>query len=92
MPDLKQYHVIFIAMNQTGWKNIVKLQSEGAVRCTYKGRFTCNDELIEKYSEGVICTTACIASRIARYINREGAYDKAEALIERWGKIFGDRL
>ena len=92
MPDLKQYHVIFIAMNQTGWKNIVKLQSESAVRCTYKGRFTCNDELIEKYSEGVICTTACIASRIARYINREGAYDKAEALIERWGKIFGDRL
>ena len=92
MPDLKQYHVIFLAMDQTGWRNLIKLQSESAARCTYKGKFTCNDELIEKYNEGLICTTACIASRIARYINKNNDYKKAEELLVKWGSIFGDRL
>ena len=92
MPDLKQYHVIFLAMNQTGWKNLIKLQSESAAQCTYKGRFTCNDELIEKYSEGIICSTACIASRIARYINRDNDYKSAEELLLKWYEYFGDRF
>lgn len=92
MPDLKQYHVIFLAMNQKGWQNIIKLQSESAERCTYNGRFICNEELMAKYSEGVMCTTACIASRIARYINRDGDYDKAEKMVLRWADIFKDRF
>lgn len=92
LPDLRQYHVIFLAMNQTGWKNLIKLQSESAINCTYNERFTCNDELIEKYNEGIICSTACIASRIARYINKENSEEKAEAFIQKWHKIFNDRL
>ena len=92
MPDLKQYHVIFLAMNQEGWKNIIKLQSKSAERCTYNGRFICNDELMAKYSEGIICSTACIASRISRYINRDNDYDKAEELVLRWAEIFKDRF
>ena len=92
MTDLKQYHVIFLAMNQTGWKNLIKLQSESAALCTYKGRFTCNDALIEKYSEGIICSTACIASRIARFINRDNDYKSAEELLLKWYGYFGDRF
>lgn len=92
LPDLRQYHVIFLAENQKGWENIIRLQSESARLCTYRGRFTCNDELIEKYSGGVICTTACIASKIARLINNEGNYEAAERFILNWHRIFGDRL
>lgn len=92
MPDLRQYHVIFLAQNQKGWENIIRLQSESARLCTYRGRFTCNDALIEKYSDGVICTTACIASKIARIINNEGNYEAAEKFILNWQRIFSDRL
>lgn len=92
MPDLKQYHVIFLAMDQIGWKNLIKLQSESAALCTYKGRFTCNDALIEKYSEGIICSTACIASRIARHINRDNDYKSAEELLLKWHGYFKDRF
>ena len=92
MPDLRQYHVIFLAQNQNGWENIIRLQSESARLCTYRGRFTCNDTLIEKYSDGVICTTACIASKIARLINNEGNYEAAESFILNWQRIFSDRL
>lgn len=92
MPDLRQYHVIFLAQNQKGWENIIRLQSESARLCTYRGRFTCNDALIEKYSDGVICATACIASKIARLINNEENYEAAEKLILNWQRIFSDRL
>lgn len=92
MPDLRQYHVLFLAQNQKGWENIIRLQSESARLCTYRGRFTCNDALIEKYSDGVICTTACIASKIARLINNEGNYEAAEKFILNWQRIFSDRL
>lgn len=88
--DTKQYHIIFIAMNQTGWRNLIKLQSEAAVRCTFNGRFLCDNNLIKKYSEGIICTTACIANRIARYVNNNQK-DKAEELLNIWHEIFQDR-
>mgnify|MGYP003224722193 FL=1 len=89
--DTKQYHIIFIAMNQQGWRNLIKLQSEAAVRCTFNGRFLCDNELIRKYSEGIICTTACIANRIARYVNKN-QLDKAEDLLTIWHDIFQDRF
>lgn len=89
--DTKQYHIIFIAMNQTGWKNLIKLQSEAAVRCTFNGRFLGDNDLIKKYSEGIICTTACIANRIARYVNNN-LEDKAEELLKVWHSIFKDRF
>lgn len=89
--DTKQYHIIFIAMNQQGWRNLIKLQSEAAVKCTFNGRFLCDNELIRKYSEGIICTTACIANRIARYVNKN-QLDKAEDLLTIWHEIFQDRF
>lgn len=60
MYDTKQYHLILIAMNQIGWNNLVKLQSEAAKRCKFNGRFLCDDELLKKYNEGLICQSACI--------------------------------
>ncbi len=87
----KQYHIIFIAMNQTGWHNIIKLQSESAEKCTFNGRFLCDNDLIRKYNEGIICTTACIANRIARFVKTDQT-DKAEELLKEWHDIFQDRF
>lgn len=89
--DTKQYHVILIAINQTGWSNLIKLQSEASARCTFNGRYCCDDSLLEKYNEGLIMTTACIGNTVAKYII-DGEYGKAEAQIDIWHNIFGERL
>ena len=87
----KQYHIIFLAMNQKGWHNLIKLQSESAEKCTFNGRFLCDNKLIKQYNEGIICSTACIANRVARYIN-SNEEDKAEELLMEWYGIFKERL
>lgn len=89
--DTKQYHIIFLAMNQTGWKNLIKLQSEAARKCTYNGRFVCDNKLLKKYNEGLLMTTACIANRIPRYIEQNNMA-AAERLLDEWHEIFGDRM
>ena len=86
------HHIIFLVMNQTGWNNLIKLNSESAKKCTFNARFYCDNEIIRKYSEGLICTTACIANKIARYIHKDNDYEKAEELLKEWIDIFGDRL
>ena len=60
--DTRGYHIILIAKNQEGWNNLVKLQSESARLGTFNGRYHCDLELLEKYRNGLIVTTACVAS------------------------------
>ena len=62
--DTTGYHIILIAKNQTGWSNLVKLQSEASDRGLFNGRYHCDNDMLRKYSEGLICTTACIGSVI----------------------------
>lgn len=89
MYDMKQFHILFIAKNQIGWNNLVKLQSEAARLCTYNGRYLCDYSLIEKYHEGIIATTACIGSFPAQQINRDNE-NEAKKYIQKMKKIFDD--
>lgn len=89
MYDMHQYHILFLAKNQQGWNNLVKLQSEAARDCTYNGRYLCDMELIYKYHEGIICTTACIGSYPAKCIET-GKLDEAEDYIIAMKEIFGE--
>ena len=85
----KQFHILFLAKNNTGYKNLVKLQSEASRLCTYNGRYLCDNTLIEKYKEGLIMTTACLGSRTAYFITHD-EFEKAEALILEWKALFGE--
>ena len=89
MYDTRQYHLILLAKNQTGLNNLIKLQSESAKVCTYNGRFLFDMPMLRKYSEGVICTTACVANMVASRIRKDDL-DKAEELILEYKDIFGD--
>ena len=91
MYDTRQYHLILLAMNQTGLNNLIKLQSEAAKVCTYNGRFLFDMGMIRKYSEGVICTTACVANMAAKTLNR-GDKQLAEAILLEYKDIFKDRF
>lgn len=89
MHDMRQFHILFIAKNLTGWRNLVKMQSEAARLCTYNGRYLTDIDLIRKYHEGIIATTACIGSFPSRML-QEGRENLAEQYIVDMKEIFGD--
>ena len=66
---IKYYHLLLLAKNQTGYRNLIKLVSEAQLNgFYYKPR--ADKELLTKYSEGIICTSACPASPLGRHIAR----------------------
>lgn len=89
--DTKQYHIILLAMNQTGFNNLMQLQSEAADLCTYNGRFCCDFNLLRKYNEGIICTSACLGGIIPNQIIK-GNIQMAEQLVLEFKDIFQDRF
>ncbi len=82
------YHLILIAKNNTGYKNLIKLVSiawcEGFY---YKPRI--NWELIEKYHDGLICTSACLGGEVLKHLLK-GEKDLAFETAKRYKELFGD--
>ena len=66
--EIKTGHLILLAKNETGLSNIFKLQKLAYENFYYKPRI--NLEMLKKYSEGLVCTTACIANQIGQFILR----------------------
>ena len=65
--DAKRYHLLLIAKNNVGLKNLMKIVSTGYIEGFYqKPRIDRN--LLRQYSEGIICTSSCLASRIMRLL------------------------
>lgn len=89
--NMKQFHIIYLVINQTGWHNLIRLQSESARLCTYNGRFLADLELIKKYNEGLICCSACVGSYDS-YMLQKKQNDKALEYILKLKEIFGDRF
>ena len=89
--DTKGYHLILIAKNQTGLNNLIRLTSEANDTAMFNGRGHADYDLIEKYSEGLICTTACVSSMVNHNI-RKGDIDTAKEHISKLQSLFGDDL
>ncbi len=85
----RRFHQLLLAKNATGYKNLTKLSSLGFIEGLYGKYPRIDKELLEKYSEGVICTSCCIGAEIPQAI-LHGEYDKAEELIKYYKGIFGD--
>lgn len=86
----KHYHLVLLAMNGEGLKNLFKLTTLSHTEGFY-GKPRIDWELLEKFNEGIICTSACLASYPARLI-AENDYLKAKKVIVKFKKIFGDRF
>ena len=82
------YHLILLAKNQTGYRNLMKIVSIGHIEGKYY-RPRVSHEVIEKYHEGLICCSACMAGEIPRNIlaGDDEALDKA---IKWHKRVFGD--
>ena len=86
--DSSGWHLILLAKNETGYHNLVKLVSHAWVDGFYNRPRTDHEE-IEKYHEGLIACSACIAGEVPWNI-RKGNIDKAEEAIKWFKGLFGD--
>ncbi len=86
--DQSGYHLILLAKNMTGYKNLIKIVSKGYTEGFYMRPRTDRVEL-EKYSEGLICCSACLGGEIPRLI-RADKFGEAEEAIKWHQRIFGD--
>jgi len=85
--DNKYYHTILLVQNETGYKNLCKLISFSYQQGFYfKPRI--DYEQLEKYSEGLIVTSACLGGNLNRLLQSDQK-DKAIELIQWHLKIFG---
>ncbi|BCR21177.1 DNA polymerase III subunit alpha [Borrelia miyamotoi] len=82
------YHLILLAKNELGYKNLLKLTSISYLEgFYYRPRIDKSD--IEKYSQGLICTSACIGGIIPQLIIA-GRFDDAKSEILWFKSVFGD--
>ncbi|HZJ68995.1 MAG TPA: DNA polymerase III subunit alpha, partial [Candidatus Eisenbacteria bacterium] len=85
--DNSPYHLVLLAKNYQGYKNLMKLVSYGFTEGFYY-RPRIDFELLEKYHEGLICLSACLSGEVARSFINEG-YEKAKEVALRYKKLFG---
>ena len=81
-------HLILLAKNKQGFKNLSKLSTLGHLEGFYY-RPRIDLDLIRKYSEGLICTTACAGGVVSTHLVR-GNYDKAKEVAKTYKEIFGE--
>ncbi len=83
----KPYHLVLLAENEQGYKNLMKLVSRGFTEgFYYKPRI--DQELLEKYHEGLIALSACMAGKVANLILARNYNAAKQAAIE-YENIFG---
>jgi len=82
------YHLVLLAKNETGYKNLIKLTSYSYLQGFYY-RPRIDRELLKEYSEGLVVLSACLKGEISyklRRGRREAAIDAAEYYLD----VFGD--
>ena len=85
----KYFHLILLAKNYQGYKNLMKIVSTGHIEGMYYDKPRVSHEVVEKYHEGLICSSACIAGEIPRCI-LAGDMDGADKAIEWHKRVFGE--
>ncbi|MEE3350481.1 MAG: DNA polymerase III subunit alpha [Candidatus Gastranaerophilaceae bacterium] len=82
------YHLVLLAKDKTGYKNLIKLVS--TAWC--KGRYMhprINWELLKEYHEGLICLSACLGGEVLQHLLK-GDKEKATAIAKQYKELFGE--
>lgn len=87
--DKQRYHLILLAMNDVGYHNLMRLSSIANLDGYYYFPRV-DHELLEKYNEGLIVTSACMGGEIGNALSN-GQTEKATETAKWYQKIFGDR-
>jgi len=85
--DDKRYHLILLVKNKQGYQNLVKLVTKAHLEgFYYKPRI--DEKLMEEYSEGLICLSACLQGKIPKLI-LSGKIKEAEKIAIKYQEIYG---
>ena len=83
----RYYHLVLLAENNTGYSNLMKIVSKGFVEgFYYKPRV--DMEVLNRYHEGIIALSACLAGEVQRYLAR-GMYEEACRAAKKYETTFG---
>ncbi|KKQ40812.1 MAG: polymerase III, alpha subunit protein [Candidatus Magasanikbacteria bacterium GW2011_GWA2_37_8] len=83
----RYHHLVLLALNYTGYKNLLKLVSLASTEgFYYKPRM--DKELLRQYHEGLVASTACFGGEIPRLL-RAGNYEQAKIVALEYQEIFG---
>lgn len=83
-------HILLLATNLQGVKNIYKIVSSSFIEGFY-GKPRCDWDLLKKFNEGIIATSGCVSGPVGKYVLKDD-YDRARNWIVEMQKIFEDRF
>ncbi len=87
--DKNRYHLILLAMNQTGYQNLMQLSTIANLDgYYYKPRI--DHELLEKYNEGLIALSACLGGELSDKL-KDDDYEGGKEVAKWYQSVFGDR-
>src|SRR5690606_26474813 len=86
--DNRPYHLLLLAKNMAGYKNLLKLASESQLRGYYY-RPRVDKALLEQHAEGLIVTTGCLAAEIPRMFEEDKEDSELHRLIGWYQEVFG---
>ncbi len=88
--DASPFHLVLLAANETGYRNLIQLSSAGFLDgFYYKPRV--DKRLLEKHSEGLIALSACLHGEVST-LARAGRLEEAEAAALEYARIFDGRF
>jgi DNA polymerase-3 subunit alpha len=80
-------HLVLLARNRTGYKNLIRLTSIGYTEGFYR-RPRIDKEVLAAHSEGIVCLAACLSGEVALYL-RQGKFEEARKSAEWFSRTFG---
>jgi DNA polymerase-3 subunit alpha len=86
--DNDPYHLVLLCKNRKGYENLCYMVSEAFTHGFY-GKPRVDLELLEKYSEGLVCLSACLAGAVPQFLMEED-YENAKKYALRLASIFGE--
>jgi DNA polymerase-3 subunit alpha len=86
-PDLKYNHMLVLAENEEGYRNLVRLTSEAALHGFYR-KPRISKDFLAKHSSGLIGFSGCLAGEVAQHI-MAGDYEAAKTVAGQYQDLFG---
>ncbi len=85
--DKRSSHLLLLAENETGYKNLLKLSSAAQLKGFYYNPRV-DHEILAEHSEGLICTSGCLSAEIPRAL-KDGNLEKAQQQLDWYYEVFG---
>ncbi|HEX8918468.1 MAG TPA: DNA polymerase III subunit alpha, partial [Chloroflexota bacterium] len=88
-PDAENFHLLLLAENEAGYRNLIRLTSEAHLRGFYR-KPRVDHALLEQFSDGLICLSGCASAEVPRLIQK-GNLPAAEERADWYRQVFAGR-